>query len=142
MILTREQIVEGNEKLAKLLGWFQEKDGVSGTWYVIDDCAKYVAYSEHNNYPHKGLPFLRDWNYLMGVVDKIGSLYYHRDDDAPEWNWKDHYSYAELFHTLFTAWLRMDKDRKEFNLMNDLTSIWSGCVAFVDWYEEDKNEKE
>lgn len=46
-----------NEQIAKMLGWF-EQDFKGST-------AKYVAYSEHNNYPHKGLPFDRDWNYLM-----------------------------------------------------------------------------
>ena len=140
MELTREQIKEGNEKLAKLLGWFQE-DTVA--WYVIDDCAKYIAYSEHSNYPHKDLPFLRDWNYLMKVVDKIGSLIYHRDDDAPDYNWKDHYSYGELFSNIFRAWLRnrFDEHKEEFNLMNDLTSVWCGCVAYVDSYNSRETEE-
>lgn len=134
MVLTREQIVEGNDKLAKLLGWFEE--GLSGSWYVIDDCAKYVAYSEHNNYPHKGLPFLRDWNYLMMVVDQIGTIVYHRNGDAPTYNWKEHYSYSEVFREIFNKWLRhgFEEHKQEFNLMNDLESVWCGCVAFVDWY--------
>ena len=140
MELTREQIKEGNEKLAKILGWFQEE---TTAWYVIDDCAKYIAYSEHSNYPHKDLPFLRDWNYLMKVVDKIGTLVYHREGDEPTYNWKLHYSYSELFHHMWNKWLRVEQAKKgEFNLMNDLTTIWSGCVAWVDSYNEDKKSEQ
>jgi len=142
MELTREQIKEGNEKLAKLIGWYQEELSISGTWWVNNDYAKYVAYSIHNNYPHQDLPFHRDWNYLMKVVDKIGTLVYR--DDHPEYNWKTHYSYSELFTNIFTKWLRnhFEQHNNSFNLMNDLTSIWCGCVAYVDWYEQNKDEKE
>jgi hypothetical protein len=141
MELTREQIKVGNDKLTKLMGWFEE--GAPGSWYVIDASAKYVAYSIHSNYPHQDLPFHRDWNYLMKVVDKIGTLVYHRDYDAPDYNWKNHYSYSELFHEIFNKWLRFsfDEHKQEFNLLNDLTSIWSGCVAWIDWYEQNKDDE-
>ena len=131
------KIKEGNEKLAKLLGWFQEE---TTAWYVIDDCAKYIAYSEHSNYPHKDLPFLRDWNYLMKVVDKIGTIEFHREDDDPKWNWKEHYSYMEILRIIFSKWLRyrFEEHKEEFNLMNDLESIWCGCVAYVNSINEDK----
>jgi hypothetical protein len=144
MKLTKEQIKEGNEKLAKLIGWYQEPDRQMNeeVWWVNNDCAKYVAYSEHSNYPHKGLPFLRDWNYLMKVVDKIGTIVYHRDGDAPDYDWKKHYSYSELFHHMWNKWLRVEQAKKgEFNLMNDLESIWSGCVAYVDWYSSEDNQE-
>jgi len=133
MNLTREQIKEGNEKLAKLLGWFQEE---TSAWYVIDDCAKYIAYSEHSNYPYKDLPFLRDWNYLMKVVDKIGTHVYHREDDEPDYDWKQHYSYSELFHHMWNKWLRVEQAKKgELNLMNSMETIWSACVAWYDWWQ-------
>jgi hypothetical protein len=73
-MLTQEEIKEGNEKIAKFLGWFQEEIGVKGTWFVIDGSAQYVAYSVHNNYPHRDLPFHRDWNYLMKAVTKVEDL--------------------------------------------------------------------
>jgi hypothetical protein len=147
MELTREQIKEGNDKLAKLLGWYQDEKqlsfGASELWWENSDCAKYVAYSMHNNYPHRDLPFHRDWNYLMKIVDKIGTLVYYREDDAPDYNWKLHYSYSELFHHMWNKWLRVEKAKKgEFNLMNDLTTIWSGCVAWVDWYYSEDNQKD
>jgi hypothetical protein len=143
MELTREQIKEGNEKLAKLIGWFQEPNGhMEEIWWEINDCAKYVAYSEHNNYPHKTLPFHRDWNYLMKVVDKIGTLVYYREGDDPKYNWKEHYSYSELFHHMWNKWLRVEQAKKgEFNLMNDIESIWSACVAWVDWYCNVENQE-
>jgi hypothetical protein len=143
MELTREQIKEGNEKLAKLIGWYQEEPSISGTWFENTEFAKYVAYSVHNNYPHQDLPFHRDWNYLMKVVDKIGTIVYHRTDDAPEWNWKEHYSYSELFREIFNKWLHhgFEEHKQGFNLMNDLTSIWCGCVTYVDWYKQNKDEE-
>lgn len=137
--LTREQIKEGNEKLAKLIGWYQDEVQSlfgSETWWENSDCAKYVAYSIPNNYPHKDLPFLRDWNYLMKVVDKIGYHVYHREGDAPDYNWKNHYSYSELYHHMWNKWLRVEQAKNgEFNLMNDLESIWGACVAWYDWWQ-------
>lgn len=140
--LTREQIREGNEKLAKLIGWYQDEVQSlfgSETWWENSDCAKYVAYSIPNNYPHKDLPFRRDWNYLMRVVDKIGELTYKIQSDSNDYNWKKHYSYVSLFGDIFNKWLRysFEEHKAEFNLMNDLESIWCGCVAWVDWYEKE-----
>ena len=142
MELTRGQIAEGNEKLAKVLGWY-EGENQGGSWFVNDGVAIYVAYSILSNHPHHDLPFHRDWNYLMKVVDKIGTLVFHRDGDAPDYDWKEHYSYSELFHNIFQKWLRyrFEEQKKEFNLMNDLTSIWSGCVAYLNWYNDKDNEE-
>lgn len=71
----QQKIDEGNDKIAEFLGWF--KEGAEGTWYVNTDSAKYVAYSIHNNYPHKDLPFYRDWNALMMVLEKIETMKYN-----------------------------------------------------------------
>jgi len=131
MKLTKEQITEGNEKLAKFLEWYQEPNG-EYLWFEKGESAIYVAYDD--------LPFHKDWNYLMKVVDKIGTIVYHSNDDAPDYNWKEHYSFGELFVNIFTKWLRycFEEHKQEFNLMNDLTSIWCGCVAYVDWYNKEK----
>jgi hypothetical protein len=134
MELTREQIKVGNEKLAKLIGWHE---GVNeSSWYETSGSATSVAYSIHNNYPHRDLPFHRDWNYLMKVVDKIGELHYGRSYDAPDYNWKLHYSYGELLNDMFQKSIRFgfDKHGTAMNLMNDIESIWRGCVAFIDCY--------
>lgn len=135
MKLTREQIKEGNKKLAKLIGWY-EGENQGGSWFENDGFGIYVAYSILNNYPHQDLPFHRDWNYLMKVVDKIGYEVYHRDDDAPDYDWKKHYSMGELFHHMWNHWLRVEQAKKgEFNLMNDKETIWSACVAWYDWWQ-------
>jgi hypothetical protein len=139
MELTREQIKDGNEKLAKFIGWHE---GVNeSSWYETIGSATYVAYSIHNNYPHRDLPFHRDWNYLMKVIDKIGELNYRRSYDAPDYNWKLHYSYGELFNDMFQKSIRFgfDKHGCAMNLMNDIESIWCGCVAFID-YNNSKNK--
>ena len=70
----QQKIDEGNDIIAEFLGWF--KEGAEGTWYVNTDFAKYVAYSIHNNYPHRDLPFHRDWNALMPVLEKIEAMDY------------------------------------------------------------------
>ena len=59
-----------NQAIADFLGWFIE-DGYTGSWFIINEPAKYVVYSEHNNYPHKGLPFDRDINYLLPAIEKL-----------------------------------------------------------------------
>jgi hypothetical protein len=140
MELNREEIKEGNEAIAKFIGWFQQESQSPNTWWENIGSANYIAYSTHDNYPHSDLPFHRDWNYLMKVVDKIGTVVYHREDDAPEWNWKDHYSLGELFHHMWNKWMRIEQAKSgEFNLMNDLTTVWLGCVAYIDWYNNENN---
>jgi hypothetical protein len=133
MELTKQQITEGNVKLAKLLGWFQN-DSEYG-WFEKGESAIYVAYDMRST-PYRDLPFHRDWNFLMKVVDKIGYHVYHREDDAPDYNWKLHYSLGELFHHMWNKWLRVEQAKKgEFNLMNNKETIWSACVAWYDWWQ-------
>jgi len=64
---------ENDNEIATFLGWFQ--DGLAGIWYKNSDNAKYVVYSLHNNYPYNDLPFSRDWNYLMSLVEKINATH-------------------------------------------------------------------
>lgn len=73
-------INERNNQIALMLGWDEEQ---SGSWFTVIENSKYVVYSEHNNYPYKGLPFNRDWNWLMKVVEFINKTHNnnnpHRD---------------------------------------------------------------
>jgi hypothetical protein len=59
--------------------------------YYIDEMedgvGNYVAYSEYNNYPNRGLPFHRDWNYLMlastyikNTIPRSNSVEFLEDD--------------------------------------------------------------
>lgn len=65
---------ENDNQIAKFLGWFQDDDN-QGTWFVNSEFSIIVAYSIHNNYPHKNLPFSRDWNSIMHVVAKINATH-------------------------------------------------------------------
>lgn len=60
-----------NELIAKYMGWFQQEIQLDGTWFIKGDSSIHVVYSTHNNYPLRDLPFHRDWNHLMSVIDKI-----------------------------------------------------------------------
>lgn len=70
-----------DNEIAKFLGWFTQ-DGQYGTWFYKDHepTAIRVAYSEHNNYPYIGLPFRRDWNYLIKVIEEIENTYHPHYD--------------------------------------------------------------
>ena len=140
--MEKDFIIKINHTIAKFIGWFQQESQSPDTWWENMDYANYIAYSIHDNYPHNDLPFHRDWNYLMKVIDKIGTVVYHREGDAPEWNWKNHTSYNNLFNQIFSVWLRnrFDTHKEEFNLMNDLTSVWSGCVAYINCYNNQNKE--
>lgn len=72
--MTTPEITEGNKRIAKFLGWFQEEIGSKGTWYEIDGSAQYVAYSLHPSGQYNDLPFHRDWNYLMKAVTKLEDM--------------------------------------------------------------------
>jgi len=58
----------------------------------------------------------------MKVVDKIGELHYGRSSDAPDYDWKLHYSYGELLNDMFQKSIRFgfDKHGTAMNLMNDI----------------------
>ena len=65
-----EEIQERNKQIAFMLGWEEEV----GSWYTNKGFARIVIYSAYNNYPHVGLPFYRDWNWLMEAVEFIEKL--------------------------------------------------------------------
>lgn len=72
-MLTEKEIYEGNKKIAKFIGWFQEEDSSDQTWFETGTSAVYVAYSVYNK-TDKSLPFHRDWNYLMLAVIKLEDM--------------------------------------------------------------------
>jgi hypothetical protein len=66
--MIQQEIQECNKQIATMLGWKEEQPG---SWFRVTDSVNYVVYSEHNNYPHRGLPFHRDWNWLHEAVEFI-----------------------------------------------------------------------
>jgi hypothetical protein len=69
--LPHEEIQIRNAAIAKLLGWSEDQPG---SWFANTEISQNVVYSEHSNYPHQGLPFHRDWNYLMQASHFIKQL--------------------------------------------------------------------
>lgn len=133
MNIEQQKINEGNEKLAKFLGW-HEGENQMGSWFEEKKFATYIAYSIHSNYPHLDLPFHRDWNYLMKVIDKIGCIQYCNDADK----WKDFYTYIDLFGAIWSKWCRNHEAVRTYpcNLMNDIEGMWLCCVSWVEWHDK------
>jgi len=63
------EIQEGNEIIAKYLGWFKEDDEYD-TWFMRSDNCIVVAWSSYKH-PFKELPFHKDWNQLIPVVKRV-----------------------------------------------------------------------
>jgi hypothetical protein len=68
-------INNNNKLIAKFLGWFNEPDQPDGIWFKIVDGVKYVSYRQYDDMLNE-LPFHKDWNYLMNVVEKIENMRY------------------------------------------------------------------
>jgi hypothetical protein len=77
--MTQEEIQERNKQIALMLGWEEEE---VGSWYTNKNFARIVIYSTYNNYPHVGLPFYRDWNWLMEAIQFL-----HKHFESKEWTW-------------------------------------------------------
>jgi len=148
-MLTPIEVNEGNKKIAKFLGWFQEEIGSKGTWYEIDGSAQYVAYSLHPSGKYNDLPFHRDWNYLMKAVTKVEDLglclhtsNYCKAKDVKNnlaahigFNMLDSYycdisgSIQEDNTTRYFQIQRMDMERQE--------SIFRTIVMFLEYYQDE-----
>jgi hypothetical protein len=122
-ILEKEEIKERNYEIAFMLDWREEQ---TGSWFQIKDNANYVVYSEHNNYPHKGLPFHRDWNWLMEAVEfikknirsssntsdaKVGEYF------IDEWEFKVKKFYIRLIQWTDKGWRMFDKENKDLSIL-------------------------
>ena len=140
MKIFRDNIESGNEKIAKFLGWFQQ-EGQEGTWFVNDGTAIHVAYSIHNNYPHRDLPFHRDWNMLMDVIAIIEDL-----DPNPR---VTHMYSIEITGNGSTAYKNItygDESRiiyRHNTHNNRLQNTFLVVVKFIEWYmEKEKNKQD
>lgn len=65
-----QKMFNDDQLIARYLGWYQE-EGQPDTWFKKTESSIIVAYSFYNHYPHRDLPFHRDWNALMEVINKI-----------------------------------------------------------------------
>lgn len=145
-MITQQEINEGNEKIAKFLGWFQETDSTY-LYYEKDELAVRVVYDMRAS-AFRDLPFHRDWNYLMKVVKKLEDIgfcihtsNYCKAKDVKNnlaahigFNILDDYycdisgSINENGHTRYFQIQRLDTDRLE--------SVWKTIMMFIDAYND------
>lgn len=120
--MEKEEIQDRNKEIALMLNWKEEQ---LGSWFHIQNNANYVVYSEHNNYPHKGLPFHRDWNWLMEAVEfikknirlssntsdaKVGEYF------IDEWEFNVKKFYIRLIQWTGTGWKMFDKEHEDLSI--------------------------
>jgi len=148
MNIQQLKINKGNEKIAKLLGWFQEELSISGTWFEISDVAKYVVYSIHNNHPHQDLPFHRDWNYSMKVIEKLEDLgacitisnYCKTKSVKNELARHIGVGLTEDYFCSICGSLEDNGNTRYFQIQNigidKKLNTWNTIIEFIDWYDD------
>jgi hypothetical protein len=121
--MTQQEIQERNEQIALMLGWKEEQ---KGSWFKVIEAAKYVVYSEHNNYPYKGLPFHRDWNYLMDAMDFVKSKFrttYSAEEPKEneylidEWAFKIKKYYVRFIQWTENGWKMFDDKNRHLSIL-------------------------
>ena len=146
-MLTPKEITDGNEKIAKFLGWFQE-DGNKYTWFEKGESAIYVAYSLFPSGLHHDLPFHRDWNYLMKAVTKVEDLglclhtsNYCKAKDVKN-NLAAHIGFNMLdsYYCDISGSIEEDNTTRYFQIqrmdMERLESVFRTIVMFIDAYDD------
>jgi hypothetical protein len=128
LILQQQQILEGNNLIAKLLGWYQQ-EGEEGTWFVRSEFTIDVAYSIHNNYPWRDLPFFRSWEWLHKAIDKVEEIGYNVVIS------RDAIQVRKKRITDFTIDLIIDEDFSP-DYVGEIKreGTWSAIVSFCEWY--------
>ena len=129
--MSPQETDEKNRIIAKFKGWFEE--GATGSWYVIDGCGKYVAFSTYKE-PYRDLPFHRSWEYLMDVVEqventKIEKVFY---SEIIMLNGTNVGIYAHGWDDgkiLFQSVMTNNKD-----VTTKKEAIWLAVVEFIKWY--------
>lgn len=114
---------ENDNQIAKFLGWFQDDN--LGTWFVNIEYATIVAYSIHNNYPHRDLPFSRDWNSIMHVVEKINAT--HKDGIVAR-------DLAYTINYLLSGGYKFGIDTQLSSLTLTLHNLYERCAMFCEYY--------
>ena len=146
--MTTPEITEGNKRIAKFLGWFQEEIGSKGTWYEIDGSAQYVAYSLHPSGKYNDLPFHRDWNYLMKAITKLEDIglclhtsNYCRLRDVKN-NLADHigFTLTDDYYCSIMGSITENGIKRYFDIQrmddNRLESVFKTIVMFIEAYND------
>lgn len=148
MTIQQQKINEGNEKIAKFLGWFQEEDR-DDVWFEKSDFAIIVAYHKDQYYPHRDLPFHRDWGWMMKVLDRVelecGACIiisnYSRDKSVKN-ELARHIGrgLTEDFYCDFSGSFVEDDKHRYFQISNigldKLMNVWETLIQFIDFYND------
>jgi hypothetical protein len=146
-MITQEEINEGNEKIAKFLGWFQETDSTY-LYYEKDELAVRVVYDMRAS-ATCNLPFHRNWNYLMQVVIKledmgfcVHSANYCKDKKVKD-NLNAHIGFDlgdEDYYCDISGSIEEDGTTRYFQIQrldtDRLESLWKTIVMFLDAYND------
>lgn len=132
--MSPQEIDEKNRIIAKFKGWFEE--GATGSWYVIDGCGKYVAFSTYKE-PYRDLPFHRSWEWLMPVVLKIQEL--SGEYDAKKLNFVFGYLSQNKNYYCRLEHQQHRHGSKKFSAIStesQIECVWKVVVQFIEWYEK------
>jgi hypothetical protein len=147
MTIQQQKINEGNDKIAKFLGWYQI-DKQLGSWYENQEFAAYVVYSIHNNYPHQDLPFHRDWNYMMKVITKLEDMgaCIHSANYCKDVNVKNElamhvgFGMTEDYYCDISGSIKENGVTRYYQIqtldIDRLQSLWNTVLMFVDFYND------
>jgi len=150
MTSDQKKIEEGNRLIAKFKGWFEEEGGLEGTWYEIQGCGKYVAFSTYKE-TYRDLPFHRSWEWLMPVVLKINQWHTSVRPfvyGAPESCYfrilEDKVKVGGNFWTNPNTvngnyWSYLRKTFK-YSKYSELEAVWLAVVEFIKWYNASKEK--
>lgn len=137
--MNNQEIHKKNELLAKLLGWEEEEGYDKGIWMENFGVAKVVAYSIHysKNFPHEDLPFHRDYNYLMKIVDKIETITNGHDGRLGNGKILLRVKLIKRSNGRYEAWIVSNQAPIHEHIDDErIMALWHTCVGFAEEYFE------
>jgi hypothetical protein len=129
------KIEEGNRLIAKFKGWFEEKDGLEGTWYEIKGCGKYVAFSTYKE-TYRDLPFHRSWEYLMDVVEQIEALNTLPEQIDNHTKFFCVTTYGKICTIYATSAYGGGTTISEIKGESKKEAVWLAVIEFIKWYNK------
>jgi hypothetical protein len=146
-MISQEEINEGNKKIAEFLGWFQNNDSIY-LYYEKNELAVRVAYDLQIS-PFHDLPFHRDWNYMMKVVEKlenmgacVHSANYCKDQKVKD-NLNAHIGFDlgnEDYYCDISGNVEENGTIRYFQIqrldVERLESLWKTVMMFLDFYND------
>ncbi len=150
MALDEKVIFEGNELIAKFIGWRWEWKGEGNyrafQFYYKDD----LRFQDDEKYLQEFLPALKyhsDWNRLIQVIEVIDSLGYPDREDERACH-TIHYSHIFYIHYNYTLgsshyswWPSYKEGRHRCENEERIENVYLAIVDFIKWYNEKVKSK-